>query len=48
LLDADNFWFTGITHNTNQIHFNAEYAAGTEFGKPLVNSLFTPRAPCTA
>ena len=41
VLDADNFWFTGITHNTNQIHFNAEYAARTEFGKPLVNSLFT-------
>ena len=41
VLDADNFWFTGITHNTNQIHFNAEYAAQTEFGKPLVNSLFT-------
>src|SRR5258706_12115150 len=40
-LDADNFWFTGIRHNTNQIHFNADYAAGTEFGKPLVNSLFT-------
>jgi itaconyl-CoA hydratase len=41
VLDADNFWFTGITHNTNQIHFNTDYAAGTEFGKPLVNSLFT-------
>jgi itaconyl-CoA hydratase len=41
VLDADNFWFTGITHNTNQIHFNADYAAQTEFGKPLVNSLFT-------
>ncbi len=41
VLDADNFWFTGITHNTNQIHFIAVYAAQTEFGKPLVNSLFT-------
>jgi acyl dehydratase len=41
VLDADNFWFSGITHNTNQIHYNAEYAATTEFGKPLVNSLFT-------
>jgi itaconyl-CoA hydratase len=41
VLDADNFWFSGITHNTNQIHYNAEYAATTEFGRPLVNSLFT-------
>jgi itaconyl-CoA hydratase len=41
VLDADNYWFTAITHNTNQVHFNAEYAATTEFGKPLVNSLFT-------
>jgi itaconyl-CoA hydratase len=41
VLDADNVWFTGITHNTNQIHFNADFAAQTEFGRPLVNSLFT-------
>ena len=38
---ADNIWFTLLTNNTNQIHFNNEYAKGTEFGKPLVNSLFT-------
>ena len=25
--DADNIWFTGITHNPNQVHFNADYAA---------------------
>jgi itaconyl-CoA hydratase len=24
VLDADNFWFSGITHNANQIHFNAD------------------------
>jgi acyl dehydratase len=41
VLDADNVWFSGITHNANQIHFNAEYAARTEFGRPLMNSLFT-------
>jgi itaconyl-CoA hydratase len=41
VLDTDNVWFTGITHNTNQIHFNADFAAQTEFGRPLVNSLFT-------
>ena len=41
VLDADNVWFSALTHNANQMHFNAEYAAGTEFGRPLVNSLFT-------
>jgi acyl dehydratase len=41
ILDADNVWFSALTHNGNQIHFNAEYAATTEFGRPLVNSLFT-------
>jgi acyl dehydratase len=41
ILDADNFWFSALTHNSNQIHFNADYAATTEFGRPLVNSLFT-------
>jgi acyl dehydratase len=39
--EADNMWFTLLTNNTNQIHFNNEYAKSTEFGKPLVNSLFT-------
>ena len=27
--------------NTNPIHFDAEYASRTEFGKPLMNSIFT-------
>jgi acyl dehydratase len=27
--------------NTNQSHFNAHYAASTEFGKPIVNSGLT-------
>jgi len=39
--DADNIWFTGITHNPNQAHFNADYAARTPYGKMLVNSCFT-------
>ena len=38
---TDNIQFTMITNNTNQIHFNADYAARTEFGKPLVNSALT-------
>lgn len=39
--DADNIWFTCLSNNTNQIHFNAHYAAQTEFGKPLMNSIVT-------
>ena len=41
LLAADNVWFSCLTMNTNPIHFDAEYASRTEFGKPLVNSCFT-------
>jgi itaconyl-CoA hydratase len=41
ITEADNVWFTCLTLNTNQVHFNHEFAAGTEFGKPLVNSTFT-------
>ena len=41
VLPADNVWFTCLTMNTNPIHFDAEYAAKTEFGRPLVNSCFT-------
>ena len=39
--ETDNVWFTCLTMNTNQIHFNAPYAERTQFGKPLVNSAFT-------
>lgn len=38
ITETDNVWFTLLTMNTNQLHFNHEYAAQTEFGKPLVNS----------
>jgi itaconyl-CoA hydratase len=38
---TDNAWFTLLTVNTNPIHFDAHYAAQTEFGKPLVNSTLT-------
>ena len=41
ILAADNTWFTLLTMNTNPIHFDTEYAARTEFGKPLVNSCLT-------
>ena len=39
--ETDNVWFTCLTMNTNQIHFNDAFAAGTRFGRPLVNSAFT-------
>jgi itaconyl-CoA hydratase len=39
--EADNTWFTLLTMNTHPIHFDAEYARHTEFGKPLVNSTLT-------
>ncbi|MBI2890162.1 MAG: MaoC family dehydratase [Nitrospirae bacterium] len=41
ITDADNTWFTCLTMNTNQVHFNAAYAEKTLYGKPLVNSTFT-------
>ena len=41
LSEADNTWFTLLTCNTNEIHFNADYAAKTEFGRPLMNSCLT-------
>ena len=39
--EADNTWFTLLTMNTHPLHFDAAYAAKTEFGKPLVNSTLT-------
>lgn len=41
VLPVDNSWFTLLTQNTAPIHFDAHYAAQTEFGKPLVDSTFT-------
>ena len=39
--EADNTWFTLLTMNQHPIHFDAEYAKHTEFGKPLVVSTLT-------
>ena len=41
VLEADNVWFSLLTLNTNPIHFDAEYAATTEWERPLVDSTFT-------
>ncbi|PZM97921.1 MAG: dehydratase [Actinobacteria bacterium] len=39
--EADNIWFSLLTMNTNQMHFNSEYAKKSEFGKPIVVSTLT-------
>ena len=39
--ETDNTWFTLMTMNTSQTHFNHVYAAKSEFGKPLVVSTLT-------
>jgi len=39
--ETDNTWFTLLTMNTHPVHFDAAYAAKTEFGRPLVNSCLT-------
>ena len=41
ITETDNVWFTCLTMNTNQVHFNAAFAERTRFGRPLVNSTFT-------
>jgi acyl dehydratase len=39
--ETDNILFTTMTMNPARLHLDAEYAAGTEFGQPLINSMFT-------
>ncbi len=39
--ETDNTWFTLMTMNQHPLHFDQEYAAKSEFGKPLVNSCLT-------
>ena len=41
ITDTDNIWFTCLTMNTNQVHFNNVFAEQSMLGKPLVNSAFT-------
>jgi itaconyl-CoA hydratase len=36
--EADNTWFTLLTMNTNQLHFNADFADASPHGRLLVNS----------
>ena len=41
ITEADNTWFTLLTCNTNQLHFNTVFAEHSAYGKILVNSGFT-------
>ena len=41
ITQTDNTWFTLLTMNQHPLHFDLEYAAKSEFGKPLVNSALT-------
>jgi len=41
LTQMDNVLFSCLTHNPQPLHIDREFAAATEFGQPLVNSLFT-------
>ncbi|MEO6380952.1 MAG: MaoC family dehydratase [Nitrobacter sp.] len=39
--DMDNILFSSLTCNPAAMHIDHEYAKSTEFGKPLMNSIFT-------
>lgn len=39
--ESDSLLFTTLTMNPAAIHLDYDYSANTEFGKPLVNSIFT-------
>jgi itaconyl-CoA hydratase len=41
ITETDNTWFTLLTMNTHPLHFDAAYAAESEFGQLLVNSCLT-------
>jgi itaconyl-CoA hydratase len=41
ILDVDNTYFTLLTLNVQELHFDRAYAAKTEWKKPLVDSTFT-------
>ena len=39
--ETDNLLMSALTHNPQPLHLDAEYAAGTEFGRIVVNGTFT-------
>ncbi len=41
ITEADNVWFSALTHNPAPLHLDEEYMKGTEFGQRIVNSCLT-------
>jgi acyl dehydratase len=41
VLEYENMLFSALTYNPAQIHIDHDYAAKTEFGRPLMNSIYT-------
>src|ERR1700743_1984698 len=41
LTEPDNVLFTIMSMNPQPLHLDADFASKTQFGRPLVNSLFT-------
>ncbi|MEO8175378.1 MAG: MaoC family dehydratase [Sphingomicrobium sp.] len=39
--ETDNVLISALTHNPQPLHLDHEAAAASEFGKPLVNSVYT-------
>ena len=39
--ETDNLMISALTHNPQPLHLDAEYAAGNEFGRIVVNGTFT-------
>lgn len=39
--ETDNLMTCALTHNPQPLHLDAEYAAGTEFGRVVVNGIYT-------
>jgi acyl dehydratase len=39
--EADNVFFTALTHNPAQLHLDEEYGKQTEYGQRIVNSCLT-------
>jgi acyl dehydratase len=39
--EADNVFFCGLTMNTQPLHLDEEYAKATNFGRRIVNGIFT-------
>ncbi len=41
ITEMDNFMFTSMTYNPQPLHIDYDFASKTEWGQPIVNSLFT-------